>query len=66
MIRGHLIEHVANPNTRERRPLEPDLRLDKALTVVTQVESAVQQVKAFAANDSVAVQVIWSFLFGFR
>lgn len=58
MIRDQLVKHVANPNIRERLLLEPELTLDKALTIASQVESAVQQAKAIAANDSVPVQAI--------
>lgn len=58
MIRDQLIEHVSNPNIRETLLLEPDLTLDKALTIASQVESAVQQAKAIAANDSVPVQAV--------
>lgn len=58
MIRDQLIEYVANPNIRERLLLEPDLTLDKALTIATQVESARQKAKVIAATDSVPVHAV--------
>ncbi len=36
--------------------LKPDLMLDKAVTIATQVECAVQQAKTIAADDSVSIQ----------
>lgn len=41
MMRDQLIEHVSNPNIRERLLFKSDLTLDKALTIASQVKSAV-------------------------
>ncbi len=54
----HFCPHVTNSNIRERLLLKPDLMLDKAVTIATQVESAVQQAKTIAADDSVSVQAV--------
>lgn len=56
--RDQLIEHVANSSIRERLLLEPDLTLDKDLSIATQLGSAIQQAKGIAANDSVPVHVV--------
>ncbi len=55
-----LVEHVTNSNIRERLLLESDITLDKAVKIATQVESAVQQAKTTAADDSVSVQLVQS------
>lgn len=58
MIRDQLIEHLNNPSIRERLLLEPDLTLDKALTIAIQVESAVHQAKAIVSDSSVPVEAV--------
>lgn len=58
MIRDQLIEHVINPSIRERLLLEPDLSLDKAVTIATQVESAVQQATTITADSRAPVQAV--------
>uniref|UniRef100_A0A669FAM3 Reverse transcriptase domain-containing protein n=1 Tax=Oreochromis niloticus TaxID=8128 RepID=A0A669FAM3_ORENI len=60
MIRDQLVEHVSSPSIRERLLLEPDLTLDKAVTLATQMESAVQQAKSVAADSSTPVQAVQS------
>ena len=43
MICNQLIEHVTNPNIRERLLLDPDLTLDKVVTIAIQLESVVNR-----------------------
>uniref|UniRef100_A0A8C6V5S1 Gypsy retrotransposon integrase-like protein 1 n=1 Tax=Neogobius melanostomus TaxID=47308 RepID=A0A8C6V5S1_9GOBI len=58
MIRDQLIEHVTASRIRERLLLEPDLSLDKAITLATQVESAANQAKSMATDHTTPVQAI--------
>uniref|UniRef100_A0A096M9H1 Retrotransposon gag domain-containing protein n=1 Tax=Poecilia formosa TaxID=48698 RepID=A0A096M9H1_POEFO len=60
MIRDQLVEHIFNSRIRERLLLEPDLTLDKAVTLAAQMESAAYQAKALTANSDGHVQAIQS------
>ncbi|KAK3526387.1 hypothetical protein QTP70_025423, partial [Hemibagrus guttatus] len=48
MIRDQLMENVLSPRIRERLLLETDVMLDIAVTVVSQIESAADQVKSIS------------------
>lgn len=58
MILHQLIEHVSTSNIRERLLLEPDLTLDKAITLATQLELAAQQAKTMATDQLAPVQAV--------
>ncbi|XP_030595617.1 uncharacterized protein LOC115787179 [Archocentrus centrarchus] len=60
MIRDQLVEHISNSSIRERLLLEPDLTLDKAVTLAAQMESAAYQAKALTVNSNRHVQAIQS------
>uniref|UniRef100_A0A096LWH5 CCHC-type domain-containing protein n=1 Tax=Poecilia formosa TaxID=48698 RepID=A0A096LWH5_POEFO len=60
MIRDQLVEHIFNSRIRERLLLEPDLTLDKTVTLAAQMESAAYQAKALTANSDGHVQAIQS------
>ena len=59
MLRDQLIEYVTNANIREKLLLEPNLTLDKAMTIATQIESAAAQAKCMAGDKpSLQVQAV--------
>lgn len=53
-----LVESIHNPRLRERRLLEPDLTLQRAITLATQIEAVGEQVKLIAGDHSVPVQAV--------
>ena len=58
MIRDQLIENVCNSRIRERLLLEPELSLERALTLATQIESAAHQAKAITDSHVAPVQAV--------
>ena len=58
MIRDQLIENVCNSRIRERLLLEPELSLERALTLATQIESAAHQAKAITDTHVAPVQAV--------
>lgn len=57
MIRDQLLEHLQCDRMRERLLLEPDLTLEKATTLATQMEAAAELANKIK-SDGAAVQAI--------
>ncbi|KAF7647897.1 hypothetical protein LDENG_00165040 [Lucifuga dentata] len=60
MIHDQLLENLRSDCIRERLLLEPDLTLEKAMTLATQLEAAVDQVKKILADSVAPVQAVQS------
>ena len=58
MIRDQIIEKTSSSRIRERRLLETDLTLLKAITMASQIETAVAEAKAMASATEATVQVV--------
>ncbi|KAK0142948.1 Paired box protein Pax-3 [Merluccius polli] len=58
MIRNQIIEKTSSSRIRERRLLETDLTLLKAITMASQIETAVAEAKAMASATEATVQVV--------
>lgn len=59
MLRDQLIQYVTNAHIREKLLLEPNLTLDRAITIATQIESAAEQAKRMAGDrPSLQVQAV--------
>lgn len=52
MLRDQFLENVSNSHIRERLLMEPNLTLDKAVTIATQMESAAEQAKSIGGRTS--------------
>ncbi|MEQ2163063.1 hypothetical protein GOODEAATRI_026378, partial [Goodea atripinnis] len=57
-IRDQLAENIANHHIRERLLLEPELTLQKAITLATQIEAAREQARIIAGENSASVQAV--------
>ncbi|KAG1936302.1 K02A2.6-like [Pimephales promelas] len=58
MIRDQLLEHLHSDDIRQRLLLEPDLTLQKATTLATQLEAAAEHAKRIMADRDAPVQAV--------
>ncbi len=52
MVRDQIVEKTCMPRIRERLLLEPELTLEKSLTIARQIEAAVADAKVIAEGES--------------
>lgn len=52
MVCDQIVEKTCMPRIRERLLLEPDLTLEKTLTIARQIEAAVADAKVIAEGES--------------
>ncbi|KAG1936303.1 hypothetical protein F2P79_018653, partial [Pimephales promelas] len=58
MIRDQLLEHLHSDDIRQRLLLEPDLTLQKATSLATQLEAAAEHAKRMMADRDAPVQAV--------
>ncbi len=58
MVRDQIVEKTCMPRIRERLLLEPELTLEKSLTIARQIEAAVADAKVIAEGESKHVSAI--------